>query len=324
MKRKPIMSRNNRFITIDQVQGTALFQDVPRDALQSLLERCEERHLDLGAILLRPDVLNDEMYLILRGKVSIHLESVESPPLLTLGSGECIGEMSLFDGKPPSAYVQVVEPSVMLVINRTLLWEIIDACHGVARNLLLMLSHRLRTSNIAMREVQEQNHRHESEATHDALTGLYNRRWLDTFLAQVKDQMIISALPLSFVMVDVDHFKHLNDQYGHEAGDRVLKELAHLLRQNVRPDDMIARFGGEEFIILLPSTSRASAVRLAERLRQRVAAQRVTLDDQALLSVTISAGIAECRDVNRLEEGMRQSDAALYRAKRAGRNRIFE
>lgn len=324
MEPVPIQSRNSLFIRVDQLQGTALFRAVPLEAIRDVVSLCEEHNYTSGSILLRPEVLNDKMYLILNGQVSVHLDAVDSPPLVTLGSGECIGEMSLFDGKPPSAYVKVVEPSLMLVIDRTVLWKIIDACDGVARNLLLMLSSRLRATNIAMSGVQHENRRHESEAIHDALTGLYNRRWLDTFMARFKDRAFISALPMSVVMVDVDYFKRLNDEHGHEAGDITLQALAHLLRQSVRPHDMIARFGGEEFILLLPNTSRAGAAGLAERLRQRVAANRVQLDDQLLLSITISAGIAECREVQRVDEVMREADDALYRAKRAGRNRICD
>ena len=305
-------------------QTPALFQGVPLTSIRDILRRCDERQCAAGDILLRPDVPNEAMYLILTGRVSVHLDTVDNPPLRILGAGECVGEMSLFDGELPSAFVQVVEPSVLLVIRQATLWEMIDTSHGVARNLLRLLSHRLRANNLTMTEIEKQKRQHEQDASRDALTGLHNRRWLENLLARLQGDTLSAYLPLSVIMLDIDHFKQMNDCYGHQVGDVALQALANLLRQNVRPNDMIARYGGEEFILLLPRTAQTGAWGLAERLRQHVAEHRVQCQGQSFPRITISAGIAGCTTAMPLAQVIRKADAALYRAKRLGRNCVCD
>lgn len=302
------------------LQALPLFRNVTLAPIAHILQRCEERKYATGDILLRPDVPNEDMYLILTGRVSVHLDAVDSPPIVTLGAGECVGEMSLCDGQPPSAFVKAAEPSFMLVIGQAALWEMIDASHDVARNLLRMLSHRIRSSNTTMAKIEKQMRQHEQDANRDALTGLHNRRWLETLLRRLQGETLALYLPLSIIMLDVDHFKQINDVYGHEAGDVTLQVLARLLRQNVRPHDMVARYGGEEFILLLPNTAPLGASHLAERLRHLAAGQRVQCQGQTLAPITISAGIAACTAAVPIEQIIRKADAALYRAKQMGRN----
>lgn len=306
--------------TTNLLQALPIFHNVSLASIQHILARCEERKYAAGDILLRPDILHDEMFLILAGRVSVHLDSADSRPLVVLETGECVGEMSLFDGQPPSAFVKAAEPSLMLVIGQAALWEMIDASHDVARNLLRMLSHRIRSSNLTMTELEKQMRQHEQDANLDALTGLRNRRWLENLLMRLQGENLMPYLPLSVVMLDIDHFKQINDTYGHEAGDVALQAVANLLRGNVRPHDMVARYGGEEFIVLLPNTTPHGAGTLAERVRRLVAGHRVSYLDDTLGPITISAGLAACATAVPLEHVIRRADMALYRAKRMGRN----
>lgn len=164
-------------------------------------------------------------------------------------------------------------------------------------------------------------------ATYDELTDLYNRR---AMLERLHDEIARSRRyqqPVSLVFLDVDHFKAINDTYGHDVGDEVLRRLAQLLRQNVRSADLPARFGGEEFAVLLPNTDLAGARRAAEHLRQLMArnAIRVTLGDgtEKHLHVTSSFGVSSMSGNSAEEmELLKASDEALYRAKRNGRNRV--
>ncbi|MDN3523804.1 diguanylate cyclase [Halomonas sabkhae] len=153
----------------------------------------------------------------------------------------------------------------------------------------------------------------------DPLTGLANRRKL---LQRLDEEISLSnrhALPLSLVILDLDHFKHINDSWGHLKGDDVLINLAHYVRDLLRREDFLGRLGGEEFALVLPLTARSSAENLAERLRQRIAAHDFALDDG---TITVSMGIAEHRigeDRNRLLE---RADNNLYAAKHQGRNQV--
>lgn len=159
-------------------------------------------------------------------------------------------------------------------------------------------------------------------AEHDPLTGLANRR---IFLPQVHlehERSLRNALPYAVAMLDLDHFKLVNDRYGHGGGDIVLKAVADLLQENCRQIDLVARVGGEEFAILLPGCSGAQAAPLLERLRGKLAALRVRIGEQQV-TVTTSIGVASFADhAESTEHLVARADQALYRAKKAGRNRV--
>jgi len=161
------------------------------------------------------------------------------------------------------------------------------------------------------------------QATHDPLTGLWNRYALLDALEREHSRAVREGTPLAVIMVDLDHFKRVNDTYGHQAGDAVLREAAGRMQAGVRSYDLVGRYGGEEFLIVLPGTSGANAVQLAERLRAAVAQEPVG-HDLLRIRVTASFGvstsgpalIADPRTLIRL------ADEALYRAKAQGRNRV--
>jgi len=158
----------------------------------------------------------------------------------------------------------------------------------------------------------------------DGLTQLANRRHFDQFLEQEWARGMRQSQPLSLIMLDIDHFKHYNDQYGHPAGDECLRNVARILQGVVRrPTDMLARYGGEEFAIILPDTANGSLVAEACRAAIEQAAMQHELSDTSK-RVTISAGVCSMvpSESNSLEELKEQADAALYRAKNAGRNRV--
>ncbi|MBB6099055.1 diguanylate cyclase (GGDEF)-like protein [Deinobacterium chartae] len=152
----------------------------------------------------------------------------------------------------------------------------------------------------------------------DPLTGLHNRRGLEAhFLALLARH----AGNLSLVVIDIDHFKSINDRYGHEIGDRCLQMLARALNENIRPGDFTARYGGEEFIVLLPRTSQAEAVEVAHRLRSRIA--DLFSNSVGLPPFTLSIGIAQHLHGESLEELFARADRAMYAAKQSGRNAVF-
>jgi len=157
----------------------------------------------------------------------------------------------------------------------------------------------------------------------DALTGLFNRRYFEErFYAELARSQRYRS-PICCVMLDVDHFKRINDTRGHQAGDKVLKELGHTLRRTLRDVDLVARYGGEEFVAALPQTGIREGAIVAERLREEIAAKPVEHESGAIL-VTISAGVATypAPNIADTEALLRAADDALYRAKRTGRNRI--
>jgi len=167
----------------------------------------------------------------------------------------------------------------------------------------------------------------EQETVTDPLTGLFNRRYLDRRIEEEVARAERYGTPLSVVLLDLDHFKNINDSYGHDAGDQVLRRFAKTIRGALRESDFVARFGGEEFLVVAPHTGLADAEILAERLRVRVAEERFRLpaeyDTADPIVMTVSIGVAGRDDQQTLAtEIVRAADNCLYRAKRLGRNRV--
>ena len=163
-------------------------------------------------------------------------------------------------------------------------------------------------------------------AVTDQLTGLYNRRYLATHMANMFDPAEQEPQPVSLMVMDVDHFKQVNDTHGHDVGDNVLRALGQRLVQNVRGMDVACRYGGEEFVLLMPNTDSALAAMIAERIRSDIESHEVVYgkDADQKLKVTVSIGISttDVTENPSPEEFMKQADEALYMAKSLGRNRV--
>jgi diguanylate cyclase (GGDEF)-like protein len=170
----------------------------------------------------------------------------------------------------------------------------------------------------------------ERESIIDAMTGIYNRRYLDRRLHEEFAKAQRHALPLSILLIDIDHFKHINDEHGHQVGDLVLIHLSKLILSNIRHSDIATRYGGEEFLIMAPNTAISAAGELAERLRQQVEAHPLKLartdesHTQREIGMTASIGVTTFtqEDNNSIQKLVHESDMALYRAKQGGRNRV--
>jgi len=167
------------------------------------------------------------------------------------------------------------------------------------------------------------------EATHDHLTGAFNRRYITSQLGKNLAQAIRYDVPHSVVLLDIDYFKTVNDTYGHPAGDAVLKTLVQMLQACIRDADTLARWGGEEFIILLPHTSEDEAIQAAKKWLEHVCAQDIELPDGQAIPISFSAGVASHNAQNNkqpmqqcIEMLLRQADINLYAAKEGGRKRV--
>ena len=158
----------------------------------------------------------------------------------------------------------------------------------------------------------------------DALTGLYNRRYMESHLATLAEQASARAKPLALMMIDIDYFKSINDGYGHDAGDDVLREFAVRIRKSIRGIDLACRYGGEEFVVVMPETDLGVAGMVAERIRRAIASNPFSVNSgNNRLDVTISIGLATLDTKGeRIADVLKRADQALYRAKRDGRNRV--
>jgi two-component system cell cycle response regulator len=160
----------------------------------------------------------------------------------------------------------------------------------------------------------------------DALTSLYNRRYMETHLTALVEQAASRGKPISVLILDIDFFKSINDGHGHDAGDDVLREFSVRIRKAIRNIDLACRYGGEEFVIVMPETDMAVASMVAERIRRRIATEPFPIQQGAKnLEVTISIGIASLgTEGDNAAAMIKRADTALYRAKRDGRNRVVQ
>ncbi len=300
-----------------------LFRNVDLDdpEIEALLDQCPYRSLQADEVLLDTDKVNRHLYVLIDGRLVIQLGSFEETPLAAVEPGECVGEMSIIDDRAPSAQVSASEPTIVLEIEQEVLWRLVSVSHEISRNLLYIMSERVRYSNLVIADSLEMQRKYQRYATIDALTGLHNRGWMDDVFDREIRRSERDRLPLSMIMIDVDNFKQYNDHYGHLAGDQVLITVGENIRKPLRPNDLVARFGGEEFCVLLPETRLEHAVDIAERLRERVSrADPGIVNGQRLPKVTISLGVTEFRPGYSLDTMIASADVAMYHAKQSGRN----
>jgi diguanylate cyclase (GGDEF)-like protein len=301
------------------LNSIALFRNVDPDSICDLLPRCGRIDVEQGCVLLSPERENRCVYIVLSGELEVYLGSLDASKVADLGPGSCAGEMSLIEDKDPSAYVVAREDSHLMVISPSLLWQMVERSHEFSKNLLVVLSERVRSDNefIASRlgVLKEAEH----HAQTDALTGLGNRRWMQEMFERELKRSEHAGKPVCLMMVDVDNFKFINDQYGHIAGDRLLAAVAQALREDLRPTDLIARFGGDEFAVLLPGTGLDQAIDAAERLRAHV---REASPPALAEPITVSIGVGRAAPNDDLDALVHRADSAMYLAKAAGRDRV--
>ena len=303
--------------------GLELFAGVDPDDVKDLLQRCDRRDIEAGELLLSPLAKNEHVFVVLSGSLNVHVGDPETPVLATMDVGACVGEMSIIEDRDPSAYVIGAEATHLLVIHQSILWDMVDASHEFAKNLLVVLSERVRSHNRVIAESYGELRKIEHHATTDALTKLANRHAMQELFPREIARCAEDGIPISLIMIDVDNFKDFNDQLGHIAGDRALLAVASILKKQFRPCDLLVRYGGDEFAVLLPGVNEDQAMDIAERVRDTVSGNTGDGSDSLVrIPVRISMGISELGEDGNLDTLIRSADRALYRAKHAGRDTV--
>ena len=308
------------FVAAELAQ-TELFRDAPENTLKMILEHAAPMELAKGDILLSPERENHHVYLLLSGVLSVHFGSLNSPEIRELSKGVSVGEMSILDGTPPSAYVIAKEACRVFPIHRDVLQKLVSDTSPVAGNLLRLLTQWLKDNTQRIMKDRTQIRELNDHANVDAFTGLYNRRWLDNALLRLQAQAIKAEQPLCILIIDVDHFKKYNDAQGHLGGDQALIAMGEVLKTSVRPYDFGTRYGGEEFLVILPNTILDEGIAVAERIRQCVEKKGISTNEGTPLpGITISIGLAINQAHFTHQSLIAAADAQLYRAKEEGRN----
>lgn len=307
------------------LQSLELFKDVRPDDVQDLMQHCERRDLAAGEMLLSPGSKNEHVFIVLSGSLNVHVGSIDTPVLATMDVGACVGEMSIIEDLDPSAFVIGAETSHLLVIHQSVLWDMVDASHEFAKNLLVVLSERVRSHNRVIADNFGELKKIERHASTDALTNLANRHAMQNLFPAEIQRCVEKERPVAMMMIDVDNFKKFNDTFGHIAGDRALSAVSKILQTQFRPRDLLVRYGGDEFAVLLPGACQSQAFAIGERVREAVSGSTGDGSDSLIqIPVQISMGVAELKPNDNLDGLTRAADAALYRAKRAGRNIVSD
>jgi diguanylate cyclase (GGDEF)-like protein len=308
----------------DELKEIRLFKSVDLESIKGLIDACTVQSLERGAVLINRGETNRTVYFLLDGHVSVHLDSIQSKPVAILGPGESVAEMSVIDGQPTTAYVVAAEQIRLLAMDEDVLWSLIHSSHAAACNLINILTARLRHADAAIAGVAEAAD-YRGYGTMDALTGLHNRYWLEQVVERQVHRCTADNLPLCVLLIDIDYFKTFNERYGHTHGDHVLSSVVNTISDNLRPAEIIARYGGDEFAVLLPKVELEMARRIAERLHRGVmGAVPVMPDGSTIPHPTISIGVAPLQPGQTGKQLLAEVNKALSRAKNSGGNCISE
>jgi diguanylate cyclase (GGDEF)-like protein len=285
-----------------------------------------------GEIILREDDDGDIFYVIRSGQTAIIKGDFQNPTILGFrGVGDALGEMALLENLPRSATVIAINTVSLWSLSRAMFYQFVGENHpSFSLDLMNMLSSRIRKADEERRRgyVREKEQvvaleTLSRQATHDPLTGLFNRRYLDQILygeiahARQNDSLV------GILMADVDHFKLINDKYGHKAGDLILQALSGLMKSCVRSADIVCRYGGEEFVIVMPGASAQTVSRCAEEIRAKAQELCVTFENEEIhATLSLGAAIYPLHGLN-VDEVFVRADRAMYRAKQDGRNRVI-
>jgi diguanylate cyclase (GGDEF)-like protein len=306
---------------ISLIAQNDLFSDIDFESVKYMLEHCILRTLKSGERLIEPDAQNQHLHLILEGSLNVHLLEKESQQYTVLRAGDCVGEISIVDGKYPSALVVAAEPLRILSIPIDTVWSLLNNSHQVAGNLLGILVSRMRNDNKAIINSTIREKLFEQQAYIDELTGVYNRHWMHKAFPRTIQRCMRNKKPFGVMVLDIDYFKNINDAHGHMVGDVALKSIARCVQDSLRPQDLLVRYGGEEFAVLLAEANLAEATMVAERLRSKVENAEIR-SREIEIRATLSIGITMTQDTDDLEHLIHEADQALYLAKQRGRNRV--
>ncbi len=305
------------------VRDLQLFRDADDPAVTRALAPCAVVRVAAGRQV--EDGMRARLYIVLSGSLEVapDAHSGDDSGVTRVLPGESVGEQAVLDDAVNLAAMTALEDCELLVIEPELVWQLIDCSNVLARNLLRLLSFRVRAANAQLRRRQKLGEFYRQLSLNDALTGLYNRAWLNEMLPKLAMRARQDGSPLSIVMIDLDHFKRFNDTHGHIAGDAALSSAAGVIRDSLRPSDFAVRYGGEELMAVLPDTPLSLAEMVAGRLAERLRTALVFPDMRLPLPhITGSFGVA-CLEAGGDEHAlMAAADAALYRAKQAGRDRV--
>ena len=337
------MSDTNNFL-----QSVRIFSDLSAGEIQDLRGLLHPRKLSKGETLFQEGDPGGELFVVESGAlgIAVTLDDGKNLEIASFGKGDFFGEMSIFEKEPRSATCYAKNPSRLLAMNEGEFFRLVDtkpvSAGKVMERMLAVTRRRLEDTGGFLSDMVQWGEDARRRAITDTLTGLYNRRYLEEALEEYFMKARAGSKPLSVVMLDLDHFREINEEYSEKVGDRVIVAASEIFRSFLRPTDVAARYGGDEFTFILPETDIQTACSLMESIRRGI--EESDLLEKAvpgsrspgsssktksrppaspLAKVTTSQGLACFPDhASQAKELREAADGALYRAKESGRNRV--
>jgi diguanylate cyclase (GGDEF)-like protein len=321
------------------LKNVRIFCDLTDEEIRDLLQLLHPRELKKGGTLFRQGDPGGELFVVESGAlgIAVTLDDGKNLEIAAFKKGDFFGEMSIFEKEPRSATCYAKSRSRLLAMNEKEFFQLVESnpasAGKVMTRMLAVTRRRLEDTGGFLSDMVQWGEDARRRAITDPLTGLYNRRYLEEALEEYFMKARNGSKPLSLVMLDLDHFREINEKYSEKVGDRVITAASDIYRRFLRPTDVAARYGGDEFTFILPDTDLETAHALMESIRRTIEesdllekalpASGVKSKNSSLPKVTTSQGLA-CFPEHALDpKALREAaDGALYRAKETGRNRV--
>ncbi len=310
---------------IDFLKHVDIFSLLTNEELTVMVGYLNTVEIEEGQPLFREGEAGHELFIVRSGKirVSIRLKDGKEKEITEFKPGDFFGEMSIFEDAPRSATCYAIKSSKLFTLLDSDFYALIEGHPSMAIKIMYRMSNittrRLRSTGEFLSDMVLWGERARKRAITDELTGVYNRHFLEDALGDHFRRAKQSGHVLSLIMVDLDYFRSINDKFGHRKGDEIILKTVEVFQRHTGDRDIIARYGGDEFTIVLPSTGQDRAMELAERICKEVASMDI-LDG---MRITTSQGVASFPiNAGDLESLRKRADEALYKAKELGRNRV--
>jgi diguanylate cyclase (GGDEF)-like protein len=310
---------------IDFLKRVDIFSLLSNEEITIIVEYLHTVEIEEGQPLFREGEAGHELFIVKSGKirVSIRLKDGKEKEITEFKPGDFFGEMSIFEDAPRSATCYATQPSQLFTLLDSDFYTLIQSHPSMAIKIMYRMSNittrRLRNTGEFLSDMVLWGESARKRAITDELTGVYNRHFLEDALEDHFRRAKQNGHVLSLIMVDLDCFRSINDKFGHRKGDEIILRTVGVFQKHTEDRDIIARYGGDEFTIVLPSTGRDRALEIAERICREVS----LMDISDGIRITTSQGVASFpMDAGDLESLRKRADEALYRAKELGRNRV--
>ncbi|MBN2535489.1 MAG: GGDEF domain-containing protein [Spirochaetales bacterium] len=325
------MLGNNIKKTVEFLKTVHILSSLSEEEIRIIAKRLNLIRVREGDILCKEGEEGNELYIIREGEIigSIQLPSGKQKEIVVFHPGDFFGEMSIFENAPRSATCHAKQKGKIYRLHKNDFFSIIKSEPGIAIKMMYRMlnitTQRLRKTSKFLSDMVRWGDEASRRAITDELTGAYNRRFLDNSLDDYFETAKKNKKPLTLIMADLDYFRQINEAYGHEMGDKTILEVVKVFKKKLRETDILARYGGDEFTVLLPDTTLTVACNIAEEIRKEVEKLDFLSDMTGpVTSLSTSQGIASFPETaDTLTALRKKADDALYQAKENGRNRVY-